>query len=79
MTDDGETRYRKKAPRRKPFGIEQWNSHHKRWQHRQWYATARGRDSALADLKRKRRQPGDFTWDTRYRKIDRKINRKKKP
>ena len=72
MTDNSESPYRKPARRRKPFGIEEWNPTMNRWQRHLWYGTERARDDSLAAMKRRAQRRGDLTWNTRYRKIDRK-------
>ena len=83
MIDDSETRYRKKAPRHKKYGIQQWSNWFKKWTFSTWYVTEKARDQALADLKRHTRNLDEQKTDShnRFRKIDRqpKAKAKKKP
>ncbi len=58
FADNWDAAFRKQeaAPlnkRKKPFGIEQYNEHYRKWMYRHWFATERARDNALADLRKK--------------------------
>lgn len=64
-------RYRKKTPRHKRFGIEQWSRWFKKWCHRSWYATEKGRDQAFDNLTTKTSILRGTQWDTPVRKVDR--------
>ena len=68
---DDRPRYRKKAPKRNRYGIEQWSCWSKKWCHRQWYVTAKARDQAFEDLTTKTTILRDTPWDTPFRKVDR--------
>jgi hypothetical protein len=57
--------------RKKPFGIEQYNEHYRKWMYRQWFATERGRDDALADFRKKTLLHSNQRTITDIRKIDR--------
>lgn len=56
---------------KKRFGIEQWNRHYRKWMYRQWYATKKARDTALADLLKKTLFEPGYAHITDIRKIDR--------
>lgn len=70
MRDDV-PRYRKKTPRHNRFGIEQWSRWFKKWCHRSWYATEKGRDQAFDNLTTKTSILRGTQWDTPVRKVDR--------
>jgi hypothetical protein len=69
--EDDVPRHVKKMPRHKRFGIEQWSNWHKKWCHRQWYATAKARDQAFENLTTKTTILRGTQWDTPSRKVDR--------
>jgi hypothetical protein len=61
----------KHIPKRKRFGIEQWNEYHQKWCYRQWYLTAKARDQALEDFQKRTTMLTRTSLDTPVRKIDR--------
>lgn len=71
MREDDVPRYRKKTPRHKRFGIEQWSRSFKKWCHRSWYATEKGRDQAFDNLTTKTSILRETQWDAPVRKVDR--------
>lgn len=71
MREDDVPRHRKKTPRHKRFGIEQWSRWFKKWCHRSWYATEKGRDQAFDNLTTKTSILRGTQWDTPVRKVDR--------
>ena len=71
MREDDVPRYRKKTPRHKRFGIAQWSRWFKKWCHRSWYATEKGRDQAFDNLTTKTSILRGTQWDTPVRKVDR--------
>lgn len=68
---DDRPRYRKKAPRHKRYGIEQWSRWFSKWCHRQWYATTKARDQAFENHITKTTILRGTPWDTPVRKVDR--------
>jgi hypothetical protein len=53
MRDPEEFRYKKKAPKKKPFGIESWSEWFQKWHSCGWYPTEKQRDQAFEDLWKK--------------------------
>ncbi len=71
MREDDAPRHRKKTPRHKRFGIEQWSRWCNKWCHRSWYVTAKARDQAFENLTTKVSVLRGTKWDAPIRKVDR--------
>jgi len=73
MLDSGteDARHRKKAPRHKKFGIQQWSNYLKAWGFGHWYSTEKARDQAYDDLGKKTQILRDHDMDSPLRKIER--------
>ena len=64
-------KHKKRAPKHKHYGIEQWAAWSKKWCLRQWYVTEKARDQAFDSLKNKTTILTGTQWDTPMRKVDR--------
>jgi len=64
-------KHKKRAPKHKHYGIEQWSAWSKKWCLRQWYVTEKARDQAFDSLKNKTTILTGTQWDTPVRKVDR--------
>ncbi len=71
MTDEPDNRHRKKAPRHKKFGTQQWSTYFKRWKFGRWYATEKARDQAYDVLLKACERLKAHGMDSAVRKIDR--------
>jgi len=73
MKDDGyePARHRKKTPKHKKFGIQEWSRWFKKWVHSHWYVTEKARDQAFVIVEKANERLKAAGLDSPIRKVNR--------